>query len=390
MPLSAPPLGNAGDVDSQVHPVETLDGYGWFTASHAAASLAIADVQASQASNGNGATVGVFPWAAMGAIAGVVGATGVWGNLGVSTANLVMGTLKADENDNSKPASLQVTITNQSSRIVALYKTKPENAVITNVVPPLASGESGVFVVTYGAGFSSVPNNNNGGTKISSFDLVFRVGGGNDYAGNAVTNATYVELDFTYVVPGGTPSVSPPGRWTLEARIDSSQRHTYEVGENTLQLLGGSFIGNPGSPAFAFYTYSIESGSGQIDIVFYDCAAGAPKAAPVCLLLNPGGVRDWLSGPVTVRTFIVGSMNYVSNVSLTVTQVSNHSNSWTSNTVNWVGKGCAEIVWDTAAKINNNQPQFPNGTYRLSVSATNESNLTGTSEVIYTNVYNPA
>jgi hypothetical protein len=375
--LSAPPLGQ--DVDSEVHAVKTFNGYAWYSASHAAASLAIADAQAWESQMTNGATAtpnsGMAP--KIGAAAGVFGAAGVWGNLGVSTANLVMGTLKDNTNNANKAASLQITITNNSSRTIVLYKARPANADIVNVVPPLASGESGVFVIASGKGFSST------GEGKSKLDLIFRVGGGQDYLTNLVTNSTYVEFNFEYVLPDSTADVSSPGRWTLQAGIDSSDKHAYGIGMNTLQLYGGTFIGNPGSPAFSFYTYSIETGTGQIDIVFYDCAAGAQGAAPVCLISQPTGGR--VSGVESVYAVIVGSMNYLSGVNLTVTQASDSKSSVTLPM--GLQKERAQGAWNTTAQINN-QPQFPNGWYQLSVSATNNSNLTGTSELVYVAVDN--
>jgi hypothetical protein len=376
MPKTAAPSAQSlsQGVATEVHQVTTPNGTAWFSASHAAASLAIADVQAWQSEIQSGTTamprLGIAA-PVVGAAAGIFGATGVWGNLGVSVANLVMGTLSAKGNNDTKAASLQIAIANQSSSTVALYKATPENADIANVVPPLASGDSGVFVIARSGGFS-------GGTKgASKLDLTFRIGGGTDQGGNPATNSVYAEFNFEYVKDGGTPKVSSPGRWILAAGIDNSDKHDYGIGNNTLQLYGGTFIGNPGSPNFAFYTSSIETGSGQIDIVFYDCAAGSTAAAPVCLITSPTGGK--VSGTATIEAVVVTAPP-VYQANLTATQVSNPAN---VHTIGGPNSSPMQFAWDTTSGC-------PDGVYRLSVTAQGYGgqNPSGTSDFVYVNVQN--
>jgi hypothetical protein len=378
LPTDTPAQG----VDTEVHPVKTLNGWAWFTASHAAASLAIADVQAWEAWN-NSTTTGVTGTPGQGGItapqvaaaAGSIGAVGVWGNLGISAANLVMNTLEDETNSSTEPASLQITITNQSTRTIALYKATPENANISNVVPPLASGESGVLVVTYGLGFSS-------GSETSKIDLVFRVGGGNDMNGGAVTNSAYVELNLEYILHGSEkPHVSNPGRWILRAKIDSSDQHDYGVGKNTLQMYGGTFIGGAACPYFSFYTSSIETGSGQIDVVFYDCAAGPSSAPPLCFITKPSVDDRKVTGRVNVEAAVVSIVHF-SGPTLTVTNVKTQA----SKTMNYtrMTSNLFEFEWDTKKE--------QDGLYRLSVAAQNpgNNNISVASEYVFVEVSNHA
>ncbi|MEI3853663.1 MULTISPECIES: hypothetical protein [unclassified Ensifer] len=196
-----------------------------------AANQAVKDLAAFQANNGGGAKE-----VAGALIAGIAGAAAGWSNVGIGLSNLLTG-------GGASGDALQIEVTNYSSQPVVLYNYTPHSGNVSKIVGPLTQGESDIFVLDRLEDKFSTE---------TSILLQFKVG-------NVDATVTYSYTD-----------VGDPGRWKLTVEIDGKQ-HTFDT---ELQLMGAVFKSGGGEYAsFSLYTAPIETGSGQIDLLFYDYAS---------------------------------------------------------------------------------------------------------------------
>lgn len=203
-------------------------------AQQAVKDLALFDSNNNQALNDaitTGAVGAIAP--IVGAIGSVVGASAGVGNFGINLAGAV---------NNTSSAVLEIEITNYSSQPVVLFNYTPSSMNVSKIATALVQGESDIFLLTYSGSF---------GTS-SSILLQFMVG------------LIEVDITFSYTDTGD------PGRWQITASIDGDSPHKFAT---KLQLFGATFQGKSGYPSFSFYTSPIETGNGQIDLVFYDLAS---------------------------------------------------------------------------------------------------------------------
>lgn len=156
---------------------------------------------------------------------------------GVSVAQTVLA--------NTSTGQVEITITNNASKPVALFNYRPHNCDVSNVPNPLSTGESDVFTLTR---TSAIGNG-------SSVELDFILGDG--------VNSTPFRLWYTYSDEG------TPGRWEFSAKVDGGVKHDYP---KALQMFGFTYTGNTGFPSFSLYTSPVETGSGMLSIVIYDKA----------------------------------------------------------------------------------------------------------------------
>jgi hypothetical protein len=168
--------------------------------------------------------------AAIGSLAGA-GATAA--SAGSTLASLIAG---------GKGGSLEVQICNFSSYPLVLYQIKTENGNISKTPQPLAQGEDDVFLLTHTSSFSAS----------STFQLYFFLG------------SISIEVRYKYTDEGD------PGRWQLHVGIDNDEVHEFP---DDLALFGATFTSDQsGTPNFSLYSVPIETGSGQIDLTFYNLA----------------------------------------------------------------------------------------------------------------------
>ncbi|TDE20800.1 hypothetical protein E1295_47095 [Nonomuraea mesophila] len=201
---------------------------------------------AGPAPNGQAATPGGA--AAVGAGAAVVSAASSVSStilqaalLGVNIANMVL--------SQKSTGSLEITITNNSTKPLTLYNYRPSHGDITNIPNPLYTGQTDAVVLTKSSAFDDD----------TSVELQFCIGDGQ--AVNGVNSLINFALTYAYTDEGN------PGRWSLSAAVDGSDTHSYP---QALQMFGFTFVGNTGFPAFSVYTSPIETGSGSISMVVYD------------------------------------------------------------------------------------------------------------------------
>jgi hypothetical protein len=167
--------------------------------------------------------------------------------LGVNIANTVLTHQSAGE-------SLEITVTNNSTKALTLYNCRPTKADISNVPNPLFTGETDTVVLTRGDGFIQ-------GT--TSVELQFCIGNGEAIDSN---DNSVILFSITYSYIAGD---TDPGRWIVQATVDDSELHSFA---KAIQMLGFTFESTPGSdcPGFSLYTFPIETSEGSISLVIYD------------------------------------------------------------------------------------------------------------------------
>jgi hypothetical protein len=219
--------------------VETPNGAAYFyTASSVAGAMAAADAQAwAQAQS----EVRAGPQIAVAAVVGALTALATAAGAGAAIASMV----QVGEGGSSAPA-LEIQTTNLSSVPVVLYAYTPSYSWIAKGMQPLSSGETDTFLLTNDGPFS---------------------GGQSQIILNFIVGDILVAVTFAYV----TSNVAVPGRWTVQATVDGAAS-SFITDESTSQLYAATFEGNSPHPTFDFFMNSIETGSGQIDLTFYDHA----------------------------------------------------------------------------------------------------------------------
>ncbi len=186
----------------------------------------------------------------IGVAASAVSAFGSIASWATSLANVIL-TYTTDEEPATPPAggALEIAVTNQTSNPVVLYAYKPEEAEVSNVLDPLAPGETDVFLLTR-RNKPFKPNH-------TSIELSFAVG---------QAEVVNVVIGFAY-----SDATDRPGLWMVQASLDEEDgdhRHDFPP---ELQLMGAAFVGDEGRyPSFSFYTAPIETGSGALGIRFLD------------------------------------------------------------------------------------------------------------------------
>ncbi len=145
--------------------------------------------------------------------------------------------------NSGKSGSLEILISNNCKYPLVMYQYKTNNANASKIPQPLAQGEDDVFLLTHSSSFDTSTN----------FQLYFFLG------------AISIEVRYVYTSEGD------PGRWQFHVGIDGDEVHEFP---DELQIFGATFKpGDPSTnPSFSLYSVPIETGSGQIDLTFYDLA----------------------------------------------------------------------------------------------------------------------
>lgn len=183
----------------------------------------------------------VDPFTIAGAIGSIASAVAGAAQLGVGIAGLVQA------NSSASTDSLEVSIENWTQYPIVLQDYTPDHADIADLPVPLQPGESDIVVITG-------PDGDQFGSE-SSVALNFLIGKG-------ASSAVNVALKYN------RSSKGDPGRWAVGARFTGENDFT--VFDKRLGLLGATFSGNDGYPSFSFYTSSIETSTGKINLTFYD------------------------------------------------------------------------------------------------------------------------
>ncbi|WP_018238435.1 hypothetical protein [Ensifer sp. BR816] len=207
----------------------------YLDSAQSAAQQAVADLQLFEANNNEALQSMAVGSGFASAIGSIAGAAAGWATAGVGLAGLLTGGGKGD--------SLEIEVSNFSSQPLVLYNYNPASGNVSKIVQPLSTGESDTFILDY-------PNDTFGTS--TQIELDFMVG------------TIQASVTYAYTDEGD------PGRWQVSGSIDGDSGHKFAA---KLQLFGATFKANDSSnPNFSFYTSPIESGSGQMSLVFYDLA----------------------------------------------------------------------------------------------------------------------
>lgn len=181
-----------------------------------------------------GATAPIF--GAIGAIGGAIAGTA---NFGINLASF----LNTKSGASTPGDALEIAISNFSSQPLVLYNYFPKSADISKLPRPLVQNDEDILLLTRTEAF---------GTS-SSILMQFLLGN------------IEVDVGFAYT------DVGTPGMWQVTVGIDGdSPLHQFPADR---QLFGATFKGSSDSyPNISLYTAPIETGSGQVDLVFYDLA----------------------------------------------------------------------------------------------------------------------